>query len=414
MSGIQELIERPFKKFVSKEGIVLKVNGNPYKNFISAIANRQMDAISGSYDFVATIDSFKNFPIKIQDKVVVEVNGTSVVTGFIEDVEPSYTSDSHQIRLSGRDRTTDVITSSIKKPVSFKEGLLRDIIFKLLNNNGIPVKNIKSSEAGNVENQGFIGIIDLAEPEKFNKNDIQDAVVGENLFEVINKYCKKRQVLASTDGFANIVLTRASKKTLPIKLIHKDITRLGNLIEDVSGTTILTRQNNVLSGSARFSTEDRFNSYTVISQSNITGGNNVLPIPSSTIVSQSGIAIDEEIRKTRSLVISADTSNTSQTAEARAIWEANVRRARSQIYTCTVQGFSIKEGSDQIWEPNRLVQVEDDKTDIDSELLIRSVSYSFNSEGSKTKMELITPDAFTLEANQKALEARSNKFGLNI
>lgn len=425
MSGVSQVIGSQFKKIIPDEGVVLKVDGVPYKNFISVTVNRSMDAMSGSFDFVATIDSFKKFPIKLQDEVVVEINGTTVITGFIEVVEPSYTTDTHQIRLSGRDKTGDVIDSSVIESVSFKERQLRNVIFKLLENNKIPVKNIRSIQAGTKANEGVIGIIDLAEPEKFNENAIQGAVVGENLFEVIDKYCMKRQVLASTDGFGNIVLTRASKKILEIngnevKLIHKDITQQASLIEGVSGTTILTRQNNILSASSRYSTENRFNLYIVKSQKNPNEFNGTSFVPSSSIVDQSGSANDlgigtskEAIRASRSLVISADNANVKKTADKRADWEANVRRARSQTYTCTVQGFSIKEGSNEIWQTNRLVQVEDDKTDINGELLIRSVLYSFSLEGSKTTMELISPDSFTPEPNQTSLKAKTNKLGPN-
>lgn len=370
---------------------ILEVNDKPYKNFKSASISRSMETLSGTFEFVATIDNFNNFPIKLQDSVRVLLDNTPLLTGFIELVGPSYSNESHEIRLAGRDKTADVIDSSVLSAVTYSPNItLKNIIERLLSGNNIT----------------DIKVIDLVSPKSFKEGDIIEGEIGDTIFDVIDKYCAKRQVLATTDGDGNIIITRGATDELLVKLIHKNI----NISDKLSG-----RQNNILSASASYSMENRFHAYIIKSQMNLTAINK-LPGKRSAevIVDQEGGAIDKDVRRTRDLIISSDTSNNAQTADERGVWEANIRRARAFNYDCTVQGFYADETNKILWEPNKLVQVEDEKCDVSGQLLIKNVTYSFSESGSLTSMGLGYRDSFTLEANQKAIDARSNSFGLNI
>lgn len=372
--------------------IILEVNDQPYQNFKSVNVNRSMETLSGTFDFVATIDSFKNFPIKLQDRARVLINNIPLITGFIEVVEPSYTNNSHEIRLSGRDLTADVVDSSVLSNVNYSPNItLLSIVKNLIRGNNLDIK-----------------VIDKVDPAAkiFKLGDIVGGEVGQNMFEIIDKYCTKRQVLATTDGNGNIILTRASKEVVPIVLTQ---------ISQNGLNPFNKRKNNILSASASYSMENRFHSYIVKSQLNptalnISGGK----ASSESIVQQNGGTIDNEVRNTRDFVLSADISNSSQTANERAIWEANVRRARGFTYNCTVQGYFVDKERTIIWEPNKLVQVEDEKTDVSSQLLILGVNYSFSRKGSLVNMEMGYRDSFTLNAEQEAIEAKSNLFGFDI
>lgn len=371
--------------------IILEVEGKPYTNFLSANVSRSMETLSGTFEFIATIDNFNNFPIKLQDPVRVLIDDIPILTGFVEMVEPSYTNNSHQIRLAGRDKTADVVDSSALSNVNYTPNItLKTIIQRLLIGNNIT----------------DIKVIDNAQPAIFKEGDIISGEDEQTLFEIIDKYCAKRQVLATSDGNGDIVIIRGADEELPGALIHKNI----NLLNFLSG-----RQNNILSASATYNMQDRFHAYIVRSQMNLSALNATSAKRSAEeIVLQEGGSIDNDVRRTRDFILSADTSNNSQTATERATWEANVRRTRSFNYNCTVQGFFANEPKKILWEPNKLIQVEDEKADVSGQLLIKSVNYSFSEEGSLTSMECGYKDSFTLEANQKAIEASSNAFGLNI
>ena len=95
----------------------------------------------------------------------------------------------------------------------------------------------------------------------------------------------------------------------------------------------------------------------------------------------------------------------------RATWEANIRRARSFEYEATVQGHSRNAQGD-IWRVNQLVRVLDQFAGIDAILLIKKVSFesSLNS-GNTTKLCMVVKDAYSLQAEQDAREARANTQG---
>jgi prophage tail gpP-like protein len=248
-----------------------------------------------------------------------------------------------------------------------------------------------------------IGVIDLVNPDEFKEDDIIGSEVGESISDFINKYAAKRQVFVNADGKGNIVIDRGATELLPTKLIYRKLSP-GSI-----KSAINTRENNMLSVSLDRSYEDRFNKYVVLTQKN---PNALLEtgsaVSASEVVEQKGSATDSTMRTSRTFVI-LDDSDSKETADKRAIWEANIRRARSLDYSCDVQGYKISSDSDVIWSPNKLVIVEDEINSISSQMLIKSVTYSFNENGSITTLNLGYPDSFTLQAEQTVRESRTNK-----
>lgn len=397
--------------------VILEVNNTPYTNFKSISVTRSMETLSSSFTAVATIDNFRSFPIKLGSKVRILIDGIPVLTGFIENLSPYYDNSIHEVTISGRDKTCDIIDSSLISPVNFPSKIsLKDVILKILSGNNINSKIVSESEQERANNEGFIGIIDLVNPSEFGDGDIIATDVGENVFEVINKYCAKRQVLVTTDGRGNVLISRGSEKKINRSLVHRKRSAENNLLETPIRDTLLipnTRQNNILSSRSEYSILSRFNKYIVRTQGNLNSLSDILQsIDPKSAVSQKGEAFDSEIRETRALVISADTSNTDETALERAKWEANIRRARAFNYECVVQGFFADDGV--LWQPNYLANVEDDTQDVNGFLLIKSVVYDFSLDGSKTKLNLGYKDSFTLQAQQVLREANENKFGDNV
>ena len=86
--------------------------------------------------------------------------------------------------------------------------------------------------------------------------------------------------------------------------------------------------------------------------------------------------------------------------------EANIRRANSLQYKCDVYGFQTNNG--ELWKTNRLIQVFDEDNDIDSELLIKGVTFNLG-EGSTTTLDFALADAYTLQASLDEVNGRVNK-----
>ena len=363
----------------SNEEITLLVNDVPYKNFKSHIINRAINTMSGEFESVATLDNSERFPIKMQDRVQVLIRDIPVITGFIEEIVPEYDDSSYDIVLAGRDVTCDSIDSSALDNVSYSPKVsLKSAIEKLFSGNGINIP-----------------VIDRAGTQDFKFQNTFEGDDGQNIGEILKKYAKLAQVVINTDGKGNLVIDRASKELLPVKLIH-----------EIGG-----RFNNILSARSRFNIYNRFHGYVVSSQEGggFSQGNKA---PIEKIISQTGGATDSFMRRSRDLVLSLEDLDTTQTADERARWEANIRRSQSIEYRCEVSGFFIEEGSDILWEPNKLVSIFDERCFIDSEMLIKSVKYTYDiSGGRKTFLVLGPKDSFTLQAEQDQRDARANIIG---
>jgi len=222
------------------------------------------------------------------------------------------------------------------------------------------------------------------------------ASVGEGLFDFIEKYARKRQVLLSSDGDGNIVLNRAGTSRALTPLLNK-----------LNG-----QSNNIKSGNISYDTTQRFNKYIMQSQLNNSAVSNSSGTNTQDAVSQEGQATDNKIRASRQIELVSNSSDSSVTLKDLASWHANLRRVRGTIYDVVVQGFYQDESNTRLWVNNELVRVEDDFADVKATLLIRSVRYKFDLEsGSTTKLSLVDKDAYTLEANISNAEQRVNDKG---
>ena len=119
----------------------------------------------------------------------------------------------------------------------------------------------------------------------------------------------------------------------------------------------------------------------------------------SDVVDQSGTIEDLEVRKGRQLIIVAEKSSSNGQAKERATWEANIRKARSQIYTVVVQGYRSDSGV--LWSVNNLVSIVDEFSDINAQMLINSVKFMFSAaEGSRTEIGFVPKDSYQVKINE--------------
>lgn len=363
--------------------ITLEIDGNRFEGFTAINVFRSVEAISGSFQFAATSSKVINFPISAGQACRVLINDIPVITGFVEVVGVSYNATGHSLDISGRDGTSDVIDSTVAGGKEFTAPItLEQIITTSLSNNNITGIEVINN-AGNIE--------PFAQGQSFS------ASVGETLFAFFEKYARKKQVLLSTDGKGNIVLNRAgSTATLaPLRNVKNG------------------QQNNILSGSIRYSETDRFNKYTIRSQGNNSSILDFFGTSNENAVDQKNSAIDTDIkREGRQLDIISNSSDDNVTLGDLATWHANLRRIRGTEYNVIVQGFFQDKQETRLWIPNELVQIEDEFADVSATQLIKSVEYNLSEiSGTTTTISLVDKDAYTLQANISSAEAASNSKG---
>ena len=365
--------------------ITIEINGVKFEGFQEISVSKNIETISGSFSFAATSDNVTIFPIKRSDPCKVFINNESVINGFVDTINVSYDSNSHSIGIQGRDRTSDIIDSTVIGVKDFIAPItLEGIIRKVLDDNGlssIPIVN----EAGTIET--------------FPTGTQFSAETGQTVFDFIESYTRKRQVLLTTNGDGDLVIARAGSVSA--------ITSLQNKLD---GQT-----NNIKNARMNYSSISLFNKYVLKSQQNIGALSFGADVDPANAVNRSGEATDSSIRTTRQLEIPSNTSDDNVDLGNLAVWNANLRRARATTFSVVVQGHHQDEAQTRLWKPNELVQVEDQFADINAILLVKSVEYNLSlSGGSTTTIDLVPKDSYTLQAELDATEANANKQGENL
>jgi prophage tail gpP-like protein len=360
--------------------INLEVAGVEYTNFTRASATLALDTLANDFSFEAVMPSGEVLPFKGGEECTVIVDGEQVLSGYIEEIEGSYSSDSHIITVSGRDKTCDLIDSSID----------------VLNDIRSPI-TLKQLIAQVVENVGMsIAIVDDASPEPFNK--AEDVVVpqpGDNAFEFIEEYAQKRQVLLTSNSDGDIVITNSSTAFG------------GGRLQNSVGAM----NNNILSASWVYSTVDLFSKYIQKAQLDPVALDFGGATSDDGVVSQLGEETDADIRTGRQLVTVSDKGFSQAQLSTRAQWSKKIRRVRSTVYSCTSQGF--KNSSGVVWAVNTLASIFDEFANIDRSLLLNSVTFTTDENGDISTLGFVEANAYEIQlAEPKPVGTNQDAFKL--
>jgi prophage tail gpP-like protein len=351
--------------------ITLAVNGIRYAGWTEVSVSKSIESLCGQFSFATTVKENAEFVIqnnlKLQDKVQVFIDSTKIITGYIEKLDIAYDAGSHSITVAGRDKTGDLIDSSIK-PNNYNHQSFVKLVENVLSDNGYTdIKVIN-----NVSNL----------PNMVEKT--QGAAVGEKIIEFLDKYAKKVQALLTTDADGNIVITRESEASAT-----------GSLLSNNTNAT------NILGASISLSSTNRFRYNYIESQSD----NNSFEKSS---VKQTGVATDKDIRNPRRSYTVMRPATEAVTLQELATWSTNLRKAKGIRYNCRVQDYYSSKAFNQLWLPNELVQVEDVRCQLSGQFLIQGISYSKSRDsGSITEFSIVNKGAFDLDS----LIAFNNNFG---
>ena len=352
----------------------LEVAGVEYDNFTSASAEIRLDALSNTFSFGAVSTQDTPLPFKGGEACKVLVDGEPVVTGSIEVVDVDYDGGGHSINIQGRDKTGDILDSTISTLSDIRAPItLKSLIQKSIAHIGAD-----------------ISVIDNANPEPFNAaEDVSAPEPGENVWDFIEAHARKRQVLLTSNGDGNVVITGPSG------------IKSAGALQNVLGA----EDNNIIAGSVSYDTTGRFNVYKFASALNPLAIVNAGATGTPEIVSQSGSTTDPDIRIGRQMVLVAEGPFSSGQDKLRAKWEANIRKARGRVYSVTVRGYRTSGDTGDLWEINTLVPVRDDFAGIDAEMIVNTVTFSFDRQnGRQTVLSLLESNAYSLTLEEPKTE----------
>lgn len=349
---------------------LLKINNRKLTGWKNVEIKKSMFSLCGSFSFeIVYRDGIQNF-VSTQDVVEIYLDSDKIMTGYIDTLNPTLDDMSKVVRISGREKTEDLVDcSAVNNPGTWKNTTLFNIVNAICNPFADP------------ERTGIKVISTVGTLDRFTKFSIN---TGESMFEAISRACSERAVLPITDSEGNIVLTTLSDIIVDDKIIE------GFNVKNASQTT---------------STKERYSEYIVKSQYSTpgTGWN-------KSKISVFATAQDESIQRFRPLMIRADDSMTQKVAQSRVNWEAQIRAGRQLATTVSLVEWRQADGS--LWAINTRVPVDIPTLLINSTLLITDVVYKFNTDGRTVSLTLNDPYIFKEQPKNKVKKTSDNGWTL--
>ena len=326
----------------------LLVNGKLYGGWKSATIKRSLTALSGGFNLSVTpkwAGQRDAWPIKPDDACELRLAGTTVITGFVDSLDISVTPDARTFTIAGRDKTCDFVDCSAddKQYLNVKLDALARALAKPFG-----LKVLMNGDPG-----APFGL--------FQVN------TGESGFEALERACRLRAYLLTTDGMGTIVITKPGKTRAVTSLIE------GKNVKNVSG---------------KFNHTDRFSVYSVKGQRYGLQDD----LPPDLRYRMEGKAYDPNVKRYRPMIVQAEAALGDADAKKRAQWEATNRAAKAATFAAETTGWVQSDGT--LWRPNLLVSVDFPSVGVKSDLLIQSTSMTLSEGGTVTSFDLIRKDAF--------------------
>lgn len=337
----------------------LRIDGQPWAVWTGIAVSRAIDRMSGEFEVGLgrhrdegdiTLDG----TLLTGAPVDVEIDDQIVLSGFLRDMRYAYDARTASLTVSGRDKTIDLVdcAAAIDGAHEFYGETLLSVAKKIAAPYGIEV----TAET------------DVGAP--FSRLAIQP---GETAFEFIERACRQRGVLAVSNGIGGMVIVRPGEVRSPGRLVYGQIILAADVAHDES---------------------ELFSLYVVKGQAEPVGADT----EPSVSASPSARSADATIRRYRPKVVMAENQGYDLTLAERAEWEKKMAKARAKRATYTVRGWYADPVAKTLWQPNTIVTVEDRRAQLNREMLIAGVSLLRDESGTTTRLDLVLPDAFDIQA----------------
>ncbi len=278
-----------------------------------------------------------------------EIAGQRLITGFVDQVTPSYSASAHSIAVTGRDRAGDLVDCSAEI-AEWRGQKLETIIRALISPYGITLTVQAGVESGEVFGRFAVN-------------------AGDSVQQTLERLTRQRALLLWSDGLGGLILGRG---TVGAPLVT------------------LVRGQRILSANATNTHADRFSQITVMQSQESPGHGGS---DTATVTQSLGIAYDPDIRRYRPLILVPEAPSTALTMGERAEWERRVRAGKGHKFTLSVQGWFADPAQTTLWRPGQTVTFNDDWLGAAGTYLISAVTLSLSTSGTTASLTLLPPDA---------------------
>lgn len=285
--------------------------------------------------------------IRPTQRCIIRLDGEQVLAGHIDGVDADYDATSHTLSVTGRDLVGDLVdgAAAIEPPFEWRGIKLDELARRVCAPYAVEV----------------LATADCGAP--FQRAAIQP---GETAWEVIERGCRQRGLIATGDGLGRLLITRPGEGG------------------EAAGVLVLGGDDgNILSAQGRFDWSARHDVVVVRGQGE--GG-----------ARGQGEARchDAEMTRHRPKLLLAEAAGEGGTFQRRADWEVMICAAKSRRLTYRVPGWRGRSG--RLWRPNTMVRVKDAFLELDRELLIVSVAWTLDDGGTVAELEVAPREAFEL------------------
>lgn len=304
---------------IGEPGIVaLLVNGMLYEGWLEVQVTRSVKEMAGQFTLkvsevpVDGVSSLLSWRIHEGDDCVVLYDGEPVVTGVVDVYNPRFDASTHEVTVSGRSKTRDMVDSSAEPDVEggeMNKVTLEQLARKLASKHGVNVT---------------IDADDVSEP-----IDTVRVHPGETKHEMLERYARPVGVALTDDAKGGLRLLQVGKGGV-----------VDNLVEGV----------NLLKGAAFFRADNRHSDYTVKGQDRGTDNEYGKPV-----AQRGATAKDSAVKRYRPFSLLNETKTSKSGAKKRAGWEKAARAGESTRAEVTLVGWRTTGG--KLWMPGYQVTV---------------------------------------------------------
>lgn len=312
----------------------------------------------------------------------IKIGDNIIITGYLDEIDTSYSNDSVAVTLRGRDRVCDLVDCNYdihsKGKNQFKNMTPLQVIVSLCEPFGIDVNS-----------SSFEVLEALSNPASIEDYTVE---VYSSVFSQISDIVSEFGVLPISLGDGNITLVRAGEPESfgPISVAS------GVAQPSQDSSDMLKLGWNIKSGSLRLSSRSRFGKYYAMGeQKEVLGFRSLSGASMNDSISGSlGTFTDKGIVRHRPLIIKLTEGGTPKNCRIRAEWEGRVRAGKGTKVVYQTQGWLQNNG--EIWSLNKYVTVDDKRFSLNNEkMLISDLEFSLNKDSGKiTTITLTHPDAF--------------------
>jgi prophage tail gpP-like protein len=317
------------------EIVYVTLDGKKYTGWEDISVKRSIEALASSFDISVTDKNF-DFIFKPGMSCTISAGVDTLLTGYVNVVSPSVDGETHQVKISGRCKSQDLVDcSAMNKPGHWSQPIgLQKLIYELVKPFGIRVGNDAGNLGENVRNFGLNS--------------------GESPFEAMQRELSKRSLIVIANEEGDLVITPVGK-----------VRSTDNLVYGI----------NILKASGSFSDSDRYSLYAVKGSATSEGDG-----WGATNVEVYGEATDPAVNRYRPKLISAEGQANINSAKIRAAWEAQTRAGKSGELTVTVQGWRQTNGS--LWKENLIVNLDILPLRVSKmDMVVGEIEYAQSAEG---------------------------------